>query len=410
VKHAGNVVGQLDMAFLHDGCPTMQISALWTPPNLEPPKALRKGNRNRALAAVLSALNVCSKEHKSRIYDGEVKGLSVVKPFVGVASDIPSDATVLRADYATNDGVVLAEGINPFYSDLDTYHMMASVFDEGVRRCISVGSKLGDIAGLDNFCWPDPVASEKSPDGSYKMAQLVRANKALYDVAVAYGVPLISGKDSMKNDSVRGGRKISIPPTVLFSTIARMRDVRQAVTMEFKRAGDLIYVIGQTRDELGASEFHRWLAEQQGDPRRVGGNVPKVDTAQALAIYRVMGNRRAGLLRSCHTPTVGGLVAALALAAAGGRLGTDVDLARVPQDEKLADDALLFSESNSRFVVSCPPESAGELETMFAGLPCARVGTVTSEPVLKIRRGDTELVDAQIGEIVKAFKKTLDGI
>jgi phosphoribosylformylglycinamidine (FGAM) synthase-like enzyme len=61
------------------------------------------------------------------------------------------------------------------------------------------------------------VQSEKTPDGAYKMAQLVRANQALYDVCVAYGVPLISGKDSMKNDSVRGGRKISIPPTLLVS-------------------------------------------------------------------------------------------------------------------------------------------------------------------------------------------------
>jgi phosphoribosylformylglycinamidine synthase II len=410
VKYAGKLVGRLDMDFLHDGCPTMQIHAIWAPPRVDPPKPLRKANRNKALLAVLSSLNVCSKESKSRMYDGEVKGLSVVKPFVGVECDMPSDATVLRGEYGANDGIVLAEGINPFYSDLDTYHMVASVVDEGVRRCISVGARMGDIAGLDNFCWPDPVASEKTPDGAYKMAQLVRANKALYDVSVAYGVPLISGKDSMKNDSVRGGRKISIPPTLLFSTIARMSDIRRAVTMYFKNEGDAIYVIGLTKDELGASEFHRWLAAEQGDASKVGGNVPTVDTATALATYRIMGNRRTGLLRSCHTPTLGGLAVGLALAAAGGRLGVDVDLGRAPQAEKLSDDALLFSESNSRFIVSCPADHARELETMFVGLPCARIGTVIAAPTLNLRRGEATLVDAPVADIVKAFKKTLSGI
>ena len=266
VRYGDKVVGRLEMEFLHDGCPEMTIEAKWTPPAIPAPKPARKGNRNRALLKLLGRLNVCSKEFKSRIYDGEVKGLSVIKPFVGVHADMPSDASVMRVEHGSNEGLILAEGINPFYSDLDTYHMMASVIDEAVRRVISVGGRLGQIAGLDNFCWPDPVLSEKTPDGPYKMAQLVRANKALYDVCTAFKVPPISGKDSMKNDSVRGGRKISIPPTVLFSTIAKMDDVRRAVTMNFKKAGDLIYVIGLTKNELGASEYFRMLAEEQGAP------------------------------------------------------------------------------------------------------------------------------------------------
>jgi phosphoribosylformylglycinamidine synthase len=308
----------------------------------------------------------------------------------------------MRVEHGTREGMVLAEAINPFYSDLDTYHMMASVIDEAVRRVVSVGAGLDRIAGLDNFCWPDPVRSDKTPDGPYKMAQLVRANKALYDVCTAFKVPPISGKDSMKNDSVRGGRKISIPPTVLFSTIAKMDDVRRAVTMSFKKAGDVIYVVGTTKNELGASEYFRMLAEEQGAPANYGGDVPKLDVPLALSIYRAMGEATAaGLLRSSHTPTLGGLAVAFALAAAGGDLGAEI----WANDPKIGDD-VLFSESNSRFVVTCAPEKAGELESLFNGLPITRVGTVTEARTLKIGGA----IDVDVEDLRNAFKKTLQGI
>ncbi len=412
VRYGSLVVGCLDLQFLHEGVPRMTLEARWQPPKVAGPRKPRPGARNRRILKLLGALNVCSKEFKARQYDGEVKGLSVVKPFVGVFSDVPSDATVMRVEHGCDQGIILAEGINPFYSDLDTYHMMASVIDEAVRRAVSIGGRLGKIAGLDNFCWPDPVLSEKTPDGPYKMAQLVRANKALYDLATAYKVPLISGKDSMKNDSVRGGRKISIPPTVLFSVIGIMQDVRRAVTMYFKQPGDSILVIGSTKDELGASEYYRMLAQEQGTPKCYGGEVPKVDAGQALMIYEAMSEATArGLLRSSHTPTLGGLAVALSLAAMGGDLGAEVDVNLLPADSGLDDDAKLFSESNSRFVVSCAPECEAELIRIFRGLPCARVGTVVSRRCLSIvgSRG-RKLVDLDIGTLRRAFKKTLHGI
>jgi len=406
-RYGDRVVARIDMDFLHEGCPKMEIEAKWTPPSLPAPKPLRKGSRTRTLLKILGSLNVCSKEFKSRIYDSEVKGLSVVKPFVGVHSDMPSDASVMRVEHGSNEGLILAEGINPFFSDLDPYSMMAGVIDEAVRRVISVGGRLGQIAGLDNFCWPDPVLSEKTPDGPYKMAQLVRANKALYDVTTAFRVPAISGKDSMKNDSVRGGRKISIPPTVLFSTIGKLDDVRRAVTMYFKDTGDLIYVVGLTRNELGASEFHRLLAREQGTPSNYGGNVPTLDVELALKTYRAMGEAtKQGLLKSSHTPTLGGLAVAFALAAAGGDLGADIDLAAVPVGGVLSDDAKLFSESNSRFVVTCSPDKAAVVEKLLAGVPFAKVGAVTGDRRLKIGGA----VEAQIAVLRGAFTKTLYGI
>ncbi len=412
VRYGSRVVGCLDLGFLHDGVPRMTLEARWLPPQIPSPEKPRKGSRNRKLLELLGSLNVASREFKSRQYDGEVKGLSVVKPFVGVQSDVPSDATVMRVEHGCREGIILAEGINPFFSDLDTYSMMASVIDEAVRRVLSVGGRLGHIAGLDNFCWPDPVLSDKTPDGLYKMAQLVRAHKAMYNVTTAYKVPVISGKDSMNNDSVRGGRKISIPPTVLFSTIGKMDDIGLAVTMYFKSPGDSIYVVGDTKNELGGSEYFRHLAQEQETPERCGGTPPGLDTAKALAIYRAMGEATArGLLRSSHTPTLGGLAVAFALPAAGGDLGAEIDLNSLTCQSPLDDDARLFSESNSRFVITCAPESEPELLAVFRGVPCARIGTVLAERRLRItgERG-CSLVNIDIDALRRAFKETLYGV
>lgn len=411
MRYGERIVGALDLDFLHDGCPRLELRARWTPPVVPSPVPPRAGARTAVLKQLLARLNVCSKEYKARQYDGEVKGLSVVKPFVGVRCDVPADATVMRVEHGANDGIVLAEGINPYLSDLDTYVMMQTVIDEAVRRVVSAGGEWGRIAGLDNFCWPDPVQSEKTPDGEYKLAQLVRANQALYDLCTAYGVPCISGKDSMKNDSTRGGRKISIPPTVLFSTLSHISDVRRALTMPFQQPGDLIAVVGRTRAEMGASEYYRMLADEQGEARRCGGEPPRVRPEESVPIYRAMDAAiRQGLLVSSHTPTLGGLAVGLALCAIGGDVGADIELGAMPMEGQLDDDARLFAESNSRFIVTYAPERAREVEAAFAGLPFAPVGRVTGDRRLRIRNGRRARVDAAVEDLRRAFKRTLWGI
>ncbi|MDO9543495.1 MAG: AIR synthase-related protein, partial [Kiritimatiellia bacterium] len=388
IRYKERVVGRLDMNFLYDGCPILRLEARWNPPKPAKPRIPFKGknNRNALLCDLLSDLNICSKEFKSRQYDGEVKGLSVVKPFTGVMSDMPADATVMRVEYGSNEGIVLAEGINPFYSDLDAYHMAASVIDEAVRRIVGAGGRFDRIAGLDNFCWPDPALSEKTPDGLQKLAQLVRANKALYDITTAYGVPCISGKDSCKNDSTRGGKKISIPPTLLFSTIAKIDDVREAITPDFKQAGDLIYVIGFTRNELGASAFYRLLERMSPSINSYGGKVPEVDPELGRRIYTALSKAvKLGIVRSAHTPTRGGLAVGFTLCSLGGNLGAKINSDLVPRDENLTDDELLFSESNSRFVVSVTVKNRKKLETIFMNIPWACVGGVTTVKRLTVQ-------------------------
>ncbi len=404
VRYDGQVVASLDMDFLYEtGCPTLVMPGVWKKPAIPAPKVEARADYSGTLKKLMGDLNLCSREYKSRIYDGEVKGLSVVKPYVGVGADIPSDATVMRIHYGSDRGAVLAEGINPWFSDIDTYDMTASVIDEAVRRVIAVGGALDRIAILDNFCWPDPVESAKTPDGAYKMAQLVRSNKALYDYTTLYKVPAVSGKDSCKNDSTRGGKKISIPPTLLISSIGQIDDVRKAVTAPFKAAGDAIYAIGETKDELGASAYYRMLAEEQGLPENYGGTVPSVDGETALMIYLAMNKATdAALLKSATTPTKGGLAVSLALACMGGQLGAEVDFSGLGLEAGVA----LFSESNSRFVVSIDPEKAAELEALFTGLPIRRIGFVTEEKKLVVDGS----IDIPLEALAKPFKETLLGI
>jgi len=198
----------------------MRLEAVWDAPIDSGVIVVEESDLTAALKGVLGSLNVCSKESFVRMYDHEVLGQSVLKQFQGKHEDGPGDAAVIRPLPHSNRGLAIACGICPKYSDLDTYWMMAAAVDEAVRNLACVGARLGTIAGLDNFCWPDPVQSEKTPDGRHKLAQLVRCCEALYDACLAYDIPLISGKDSMKNDYKVGDTKISIPPTVLFSAAA----------------------------------------------------------------------------------------------------------------------------------------------------------------------------------------------
>jgi len=216
VLYGGKTVAYLNMEFLHDGVPQMKLQARWVAPQHKEPHLMPVKDMGAELQKMLARLNICSKESVVRQYDHEVQGGSVIKPLVGAYNDGPSDAAVIRPLLDSLEGVVVAHGICPRYSDIDTYAMTACAIDEAIRNAVAVGADIDRLAGLDNFCWCDPVPSEKTPDGEYKLAQLVRANQAIYDYTTVFGVPCISGKDSMKNDYQIGRTKISIPPTVLF--------------------------------------------------------------------------------------------------------------------------------------------------------------------------------------------------
>ena len=405
IQYGETTVAWLPMAFMHEGLPPMQIPAKWQPPvNPEPP-AQDKDDWTPDLLGLLGQLNICSKESVVRRYDHEVQGGSVVKPFTGVVNDGPSDAAVVRPILDSYKGVVVSHGICPRYSDIDAYHMAANALDEALRNYIAVGGNPEHWAGLDNFCWCDPVLSEKTPDGPYKMAQLVRANQALLDYCVPLNLPLISGKDSMKNDFYDGTTKISIPPTLLFSVIGTIPDIRNAVTMDFKRSGDIICLLGETRDELGGSEY---LAMQG----YTGSKVPKVDVTSALARYKALHRAiMSGLVASCHDLSDGGLAVAVAESAFAGGFGCRVALGNVrfEGDQRYrSDEVLLFSESASRLLVTIHPAQWPAFEEAMAGTAYSQIGQVTAEATVSIDGIEGKnVLQAALSQLKEAWQRPL---
>ena len=302
------------------------------------------------------------------------------------------------------EGVVVSNGIVPRYSDIDTYHMATCAVDEAMRNYVAVGGDPRWAAALDNFCWCDPIQSEKTPDGTYKLAQLVRAGEGLYDAVTAFGVPLISGKDSMKNDYIMGDVKISIPPTLLVSVIGRMEDVRQAVSMDLKQEGNHLYILGLTADELGGSEYYAHLGH-------LGANVPRVSLRSARERYhRINKAIRKGLVRSCHDCSDGGLGVALAEMAFAGRVGLNIDLDRLPVSGELSADRALFSESASRLLVEVESDIALDFERVMGSSDLAMIGICTGEDKLEITSGGSVILSLSLGQMAEAWQSPLEDL
>ena len=430
LRYGEHLVGDLAMAFLHDGRPPVVREAVYDPPAVvaQPLPTKYTWDYTGELRAILGSLNVASKEWIIRQYDHEVQAGSVVKPLVGVKNDGPSDAAVVRPVLDSRRGLVIACGMNPRYGDFDTYHMAASAIDEALRNCTAVGADPRRIAILDNFCWGDCEQPET-------LGSLVRAALACYDLAVALETPFISGKDSLNNvfrfqgsDGFR--HTISIPPSLLISAIGQIDDVGRAVTMDLKEPGNLLYQVGATRRELGGSHF----ALVQNLP---GGDVPQVDPALAkLTFQGVHAAIVAGCVRACHDLSEGGLAVAAAEMAFAGGLGARLQLAEAPYSivldraaqeraAKLAEahpelelhplsaqpDAtamLLFAESNSRFLCEVPQDKAAAFEKALHGVPHALLGEVTTGGRLEIFGLPQPVKDAPDEAAVLRVPKVID--
>jgi phosphoribosylformylglycinamidine synthase subunit PurSL len=404
LKYNDQIVGDLSMEFLHDGRPPVVRQAVYQPPELLPLDGARltRPDHTDDLLQILGSWNVASKEWVIRQYDHEVQGGSVVKPLVGVRNDGPSDAAVVRPRLDSRRGLVISCGMNPHFGDFDTYHMAASAIDEAVRNAVAVGADPGRIAILDNFCWG-------YTDRPETLGSLVRAALACYDLAVELQTPFISGKDSLNNefsyvDDQGQKRTISIPPSLLISAMGQVDDVTKCVTMDFKQAGNRIYQVGLTRDELGGSH----LALIRGQR---GGQVPRVDAAQAKRLFAAVHQAiKQECVRACHDLSEGGLAVALAEMAFAGELGAHVRLQDVPHDlDPAAPPAatLLFAESNSRFVCEVVPDRADDFERLFVGLPCRCIGQVMAESQLRIEHQERVVVAASLASLKQAWQAPL---
>ncbi|TWT67308.1 phosphoribosylformylglycinamidine synthase subunit PurL [Allorhodopirellula solitaria] len=408
LTYQGEMVGDVAMEFLHDGRPPVIRDAVYHPPQVTPLgiESRDAATNTQTLLSILGSYNVASKHWVIRQYDHEVQAGSVVKPLVGPQCDGPGDAAVVRPKLNSQRGLVISCGMNPHYGDFDTYHMATSAIDEAMRNAVAVGADPAKIAILDNFCWG-------YTDRAETLGSLVRSAIACQDMAVVLQTPFVSGKDSLNNEFSYFGddgqkQTIAIPPSLLISAMGQIADVSKAITMDLKETGNVLMLVGRTRRELGGSHFG--LVENVS-----GGDVPRVDAVYAKEVFAtvhaaIMNSE----IRSCHDLSEGGLaVAAVEMSLAGG-LGLELSLADVSrtdgEGDPLTSSEILFSESNTRFLIEVAPDQVAAVSERMsgAGVPLTRLGEVTSGTTVQIEDGDDVVLDVEIAAAKSAWQAPLD--
>lgn len=403
VRYNTKTVMDVDMEFLHDGLPPRPMHTVMIEPQYPEPDFPQPKNLTAVLKKMLGRLNITSFEFISTQYDHEVQAGSVLKPLQGKGR-VNADATVTRPVLDSPKGVVISQALFPKYSDIDSYAMAACAIDSAIRSAVAAGADPAAIALLDNFCW----CSSTEPE---RLGQLKQAVQACYDYAVAFEAPFISGKDSMFNDFKGFDEndqplKISIPPTLLISSISVLPDATKAVSLDLKVAGDLVYVLGETNDELGASEYFALQGEGKNPEQFVGNNVPQVLAAKNKKLYESFYKAvKKQLVASAITVGLGGLGTALAKTAVAGQLGLDVTLKKLAGHTS-RDDFSLFSESQGRIVISLNPKNKQAFEKIMSGTSYTLIGKVTSVGIIRItnKKGE-ELIKLSVNDAQKAYKE-----
>ena len=387
IRYQDVTVADMEMQFLFEPAKSVKNATI-EPIDRAEPDFPEPSNLTETLLELLCAPNIASKESIVRTYDHEVKGNTALKPLQGKHAG-PNDASIIKPLDNSWKGISISCGMNPNYGRIDPYWMAASAIDEAVRNNVAVGGRR--IALLDNFVWGNPEKPER-------LGSLVRACEACYDIATVYKTPFISGKDSLYNESPLG----PVTPTLLVTAVGVVPDIRSAVSVDLKKPGNLLYIVSKTSQELGGSEYFKLKGF-------LGKSVPRVRGAQARKTYYALTKAiGAGCVRACHDLSEGGLGVAIAEMAMAGGWGAKIDLARVPTDALKRDDYILFSESNSRFVVEVAEKDRETFETLMKKRTHAEIGRVTKNPRLVIRGlNRSVVVDAAIADLSASWKETL---
>lgn len=400
VNYNGKEIMNVSLEFLHDGLPKKHLESAPIVHNNNNPKIPKGEDKTKIFEQLLKDKNIAGFSFISDQYDHEVQASSVLKPLDG-RGRINTETQVFRPVLSSSKGVVISSGLCPTYSFINTYHMAACAIDTAIRNAICAGASLSELAILDNFCWCSSYDKNK-------LYELIESLKACYDYAIGYGTPFISGKDSMFNDFKGYDEKgnpvaISIPPTLLISAIGVMPDVYKTVSPSFKSAGDSIYILGETFDELGGSEYYKMLAEK-GDSNDIGNDVPKVDFQKNTKIYKILESAIAKeLISSATSVTSGGLAIALAKASVGGMLGCNISLKNLPGNYKGSDEAL-FSESQGRILVTVNKKNVKKFEKMVEGIAYAKIGTVLKNDKFTITDNkNKKIVDTNIKKMFTIY-------
>ncbi len=402
VEYGGKKILDISLDFLHNGVPLSHLSVSKPNVSIEVPKLKLPKDFSGTFAAMLGRLNIASNEFLTRQFDHEVMGGSVIKPVQG-AGRVSGDTGVFKPVLSSSKAVVLSSALTPFYSDLDPYKMAAAAIDSAIRQSVAGGATLDHLALLDNFCWTESDKPER-------LWQLREAARACYDYAIAYGTPFISGKDSMFNDfkgyDEKGNFvKISALPTLLISTIGVIENAENAVSIDPKSVGDYVYLLGDTHEEMGGSEYFRMIAEH-GQEGKIGGKVPVTDAKKNLKLYRAFKKAvKSELVASALSVGRGGLAVALSKMAMAGELGVEADIAKVRSTVKHSH-AVLFSESQGRILATVSPDLATQFEKLFKGQSIRRIGVVTKGKSISIKIGKKKIASLSLNSALAAYRKT----
>jgi phosphoribosylformylglycinamidine synthase II len=422
LMYNGQLVADMEMQFLHNGMPSRTLEAVWT--QVETKAVAKNATKSdahvpatvqRSLTPTLLALlrhpSIASKEEVVRRYDHEVQGATVRKPLVGLAGNGPGDAAVLQPiienEPDSQAGVILSNGGNPLYGTIDPYHMAVNAVDEALRNLTAVGGDITHTAILDNFCWGNPTDPEQ-------LGMLVRAVKGCHDAAVGFGTPFISGKDSLNNEYRTEGRRIPVLPTLIISAVGVIKDASPTIDMSLKTPGNVLYLIGATRNELAGSHYAEVVDTVSFEQLFPQTTVPQVRISHAFQTMKTLGEAiRQGLIRSCHDLSEGGLAVALAEMSLAGLRGATINVSRfgIQGAEVLSTGAIilakLFSESATRFLVEVTPEQMGSFEKYLQSNGVEeyyRIGNVTNTSQLVIQNGETELLQVSIDKLQASWK------
>src|SRR5256714_2497346 len=422
VTYQDKTVANLDTQFLHDGRPERTLEAVWIRDDVGAAHDAQSSAASArystsfdaatrwasTLLALLAHPTIASKEEVLRRYDHEVQGATALKPLVGRAGNGPGDAAVLQPllDEHSTAGIVLSNGVNPLYGRIDPYHMAMNAVDEALRNLAAVGGDIEKAAILDNFCWGNPT-------DPLQLGMLVRAVKGCYDAALGFGTPFISGKDSLNNEYHANGQRSPVIPTLVISAVGVIEDAARTIDMSLKHAGNLVYQVGATRNELAGSHYAE-IFQPDIIQHMSGTTVPQVDVASARTTMKAIGEAiRKGLLQACHDLSEGGLAVAAAEMSLAGLLGMTIDLNNLNVGAPLANSPwnantiLLLSESPSRFLVEVAPEQREAFEAHMRSYgmnDVACIGLVTAAERFVVRYGEETLIDLPIETLQQAWK------
>lgn len=417
ILYKDKTVAEINLHFLHESLEPMQLTAVldekliaesenkhWLKDVASKKIQLHKNQLDQMLLELLKSANIRSHEHLVRKYDHEVKAATVVKPFTGhkeVGFHGPTDAGViwLKPHGGSDEAAIsVACGLAPKLSNYDAYLMSLWAIDEAVRNAICVGTNPDQIVLVDNYCWPDPIKSEKNFDGDYKLAQLVRASKALYDISLVYGMPFISGKDSMKNDFVFDQLKISVNPTLLITAMGKIDHIRHVITSDLKKENDLVYVVGPSY--LGQDSYLHLHEICTWDKAPVNLHYADFNMQKQMQIYKnLYALIKKGFINSAHDVSEGGLAVSLAEKMMSTQLGLNINL-----DFKVTDMVqFLFNEGPGRIVVSVKPDRKSDFEEAMKH-DYIYLGQVSNEACFRINQKSETILNLKATDLLKAYK------